>query len=261
MNDFNRFFVCAVLISTAVAAQEIGTEIPDNSKNVTDAGVVYSTVGMEGMGDTPVVVAPSTETDPGGRIRWGVSGNLGWHFPSSAFTFGIDGRVGYQISNIFSAYAIIGAAAGFGFGVTSSVRGASLSVTGISYLYLGGMAELMLGDLFFVGAGPVIAQGGYAGSSVGASGAGIAQVSNIASVGFKPGLDVRLGLQFGSKNPQTHRRGGFSLGLDVMTLLHPNSTITTFRADGPGGTAGAAINTTGLTVSVIPMLMLGYDAR
>ena len=56
--------------------------------------------------DAPV--AMPMDTDPGGRVRWGVSGNLGWHLPQSAFTFGGEGRIGYQITNMLGAYAIVG---------------------------------------------------------------------------------------------------------------------------------------------------------
>ena len=215
---------------------------------------------MEGLDPNMTVTHPADAPveDPGGRVRWGVSGNLGWHFPSSAFTFGIDGRVGFQISNLFSAYAIFGAGAGFGFG--GGTQG--VSATALTYIYLGGIAELMFADLFFVGAGPVLAQGAYVGGEVGLSSAGISQTIGVSSVGIKPGLDLRLGIQLGKTNQETHRRGGFSIGLDVLTLMHLDSTITTTRRDGPGGTTGTPIVRTGqLGVSVIPMLMLGYDAR
>lgn len=214
----------------------------------------------------PVAAAPmpmdAPMEDPGGRVRWGVSGNLGWHLPSSAFTFGAEGRIGYQISNMFGAYAIVGGTVGLGFGVSTSIQGANVSITALSYYYFGAIAELMLGNLFYVGGGPVLANGAYVGASVGASADGVAEVKNIVAAGLKPGLDIRLGLGLGrASGPPSFRRGGFNLGLDALILFHPNSIITTIRADGPNGTAGAGVTTNGLTVSLVPMLMLGYDAR
>lgn len=202
------------------------------------------------------------EEDPGGRVRWGVSGNLGWHIPTPAFTFGAEGHIGYQISNMFSAYAIVGGTVGLGFGVSANgITGASVSLTAISYYYFGAIAELMLGNLFYVGAGPVIANGAYVSGLVGASADGRAEVKNIVAAGLKPGLDIRLGLGLGRTNPApSFRRGGFNLGLDAMILFHPNSIITTVTADA-NGNAGAGVTTNGLTASVVPMLTLGYESR
>jgi|CXWL01.1.fsa_nt_gi hypothetical protein len=98
---------------------------------------------------------------------------------------------------------------------------------------------------------------------MGATSAGVAEVNVITSAGLKPGFDIRLGLGLpGSKGTASFRRSGFNIGIDAMVLFHPNSLIVTQRADGPNGTAGASVRTDGaLTVSVVPMLMLGYDMR
>ena len=52
------------------------------------------------------LVDPSV--DPGGRVRWGVSANLGWHLPQSALTLGLEGRAGYQVGRVLSIYGVLG---------------------------------------------------------------------------------------------------------------------------------------------------------
>lgn len=241
-----KTLVLAALVSSAAFAQE--TPPPPPMPPPTAAA--------------PAPAADAPMEDTGGRVRWGLSANIGWHAPSPALTFGGEGKIGYVFSNLFNAYAVIGGTVGLGFGVNTSVQGASVSLTAISYYYFGAIAELMFGNLFYVGAGPIFASGAYVGASVGADAAGVAEVSNITSAGFKPGVDLRLGLGFGRpKGPPSFRRGGFNLGLDAMMLFHPNSIITTVKADGPNGTAGASVTTNGLTVSVVPMLTLGYESR
>jgi hypothetical protein len=198
--------------------------------------------------------------DPGGRIRWGVNGALGWHFPASAFTLGAEGRVGYQFSNAFSAYGTLGATAGLGLGVNSSVRGATVTATGLSYYYFGAMAELVFGDSFWLAGGGFLGSGGYASGIVTASNSG-GQVQNVTSVGIKPGLDVRAGVSLGrAHGPPSFRRGGFNIGIDLKLVFHPDALVSTAAVDS-NGNAGASITTTAVAASVVPMLMLGYDAR
>jgi len=199
--------------------------------------------------------------DPGGRVRWGVSGALGWHFPQSMFTVGAEGRVGYQVSNIFSIYGALGGTGGFGFGASVGFEGVEVNLNVISYYYLGAIAEAMFGDRFYIGGGPVIASGVIGGFTSGVDFDGVAYVTEQHSAGFKPGLNVRFGLGVGKPRAPSMRRGGFNLGVDVLTLFHPSSVFIKTRADGPNGTAGASIQSEGLGVSVVPMLTLGYDAR
>lgn len=216
----------------------------------------------------PVDVAPPTrpmdspmvEEDPGGRVRWGVSGNLGWHIPQSAFTFGAEGRIGYQISNIIGAYAIVGGTVGLGIGGSGSATGASVSITALSYYYFGAIAEFMFGNLFYVGGGPVLANGGLAGFTAngGTTGGGF---TTVADGGLMPGLDLRLGLGLGRQNPApSFRRGGFNLGFNALILLHPDTVVGRAQADSSGN-VGVEVKTNELTVTVTPMLMLGYDSR
>lgn len=198
--------------------------------------------------------------DPGGRVRWGVSGNLGWHLPQSAFTFGAEGRIGYQITNMLGAYAIVGGTVGLGIGGSASSTGASVSVTAVSYYYFGAIFEAMFADLFYVGGGPVLANGALAGVSAsgGTSGAG---VTTVVDTGLMPGIDLRLGLGLGRPNPApSFRRGGFNLGLNALVLFHPDTLVGRATADSSGN-VGAEVKTNELTVTVTPMLMLGYDSR
>lgn len=196
-----------------------------------------------------------TTQDPGGRLRWGVSGNLGWHFPHSAFTLGLEGRFGYQVSDLFGAYAILGGTAGFGLGGSVSPSGALVSAAALARGYLGAIAELLLRNTFFVGAGPVFALGlASAISPGGTDGVGTAFFSHS---GPSFGLDVRLGVQLGRKTAA--RKSGFSLGLSALTLLHPDTTVVRSQAGMNGGTID--VTTTELMVTFTPMLMLGFDWR
>jgi hypothetical protein len=227
------------LVSSIAFAQEASTEAPP----------------------PPPPESAATEAAPAstGRFRWGASGNLGWHIPQAAFTFGGEGRVGYQINSIFGAYATLGGVAGFGFGASGGAGGGQVSATALSRWYIGAIAELFLGDIFFVGAGPVFANGGLVGAIVSGSADGVGTAA-FAHAGPTFGLDARLGLQLGRQNggPGT-RKSGFSLGLTAMTLFHPNTTVVRTQAGMNGGTID--VTTTELTVTVTPMLMLGYDWR
>ena len=211
--------------------------------------------------DSPVrAEAPvMTEQDPGGRVRWGVSGNLGWFVPHSAFTLGAEGKIGYQVSNLFSAYGILGGTFGFGFGGTASSTGGSVGIVGVGYYFVGAVAELMFADIFYVGGGALLAGGGYGVAGISA-GTGGGSVTAIAAGGFAPGLDVRLGLGLGRTQPApSFRRGGFNLGLDAKILFHPNTSVT--RVEGSSGGGSVNVVTNELSVSVTPMLTLGYDMR
>lgn len=206
------------------------------------------------------VDSPMVEEDPGGRVRWGISGDFGWHIPQSAFTFGAEGRIGYQISNMISAFAIAGFTVGLGIGGSGSATGASVSLTALSYYYFGAIAEFMLGNLFYFGGGPVLANGALAGITAngGTNGGGF---TTVADAGLMPGLDLRLGLGLGRQNPApSFRRGGFNLGVNALILLHPDTVVGRAQADSMGN-VGAEVKTNELVVTVTPMLMLGYDSR
>lgn len=237
----NKLILAAALASTVAFAQE--TPPPPPPPPAATAA--------------PVAEAPME--DPGGRVRGGISGNIGWHIPSM-FTIGVEGRVGYVISNMFNAYLIGGYTAGFGFGVSASATGGSVSASAVGYGYLGAIAEFVFGNLFYVGAGPAVAIGGFGSAGISAGTSGSGAISAVAHSGAAPGLDVRLGLHFGKKKgPPTFGRSGFNLGLDVLTLLRPGTAVTRLQADASG--AQISVTTNELYVTAAPMLTLGFDWR
>ena len=200
--------------------------------------------------------------DPGGRVRWGVSGNLGWHVPQSAFTLGLEGRAGYQVGRMLSLYGTLGFHGGLGIGGKINATGATITATGLFHGYLGALAELMFGDRFFLAGGPVIAWGTLAGVTTGGDSSGRGQLITSWAVGLKPGFDVRLGIGFGKvRGPPSFRRGGFNLALDVLVLVHPDGIVGRADLDTNTGTFGAEVTRAEAFTTVTPMLMLGYDAR
>ena len=246
----NKTLLLTALVSASVFAQEPSAPPPPPPQ---PAPYVAPTFPVR------PVDSPMLEEDPGGRIRWGVSGNLGWYIPYPAFTIGAEGRIGYQVSNVFSTYAIVGVTGGFGFGGSVSSSGASISATGISYYYFGAIAEAMFADIFYVGGGPVIASGllGIGGVSANSNGGTITALGHL---GAMPGLDLRLGLGLGRpRGPPTFRRGGFNLGLNVLMLLHPDTVVTRLTADSMGGEV--EVKTRELIFTATPRVQLGYDWR
>lgn len=196
--------------------------------------------------------------DPGGRIRWGASGNLGWHIPSF-FTFGAEVRAGYQFSNILSAYGVLGGTVGVGFGWNAPGDPTPAAhFSGLSHLYVGAIGELVFGDSFYVGGG-VIGASGTLVNFTGAASSGVVESTSTVAAGFIPGIDLRLGFGFGSARAPSFRRGGFNIGLDARMLFYPNALVVRTRYD--GNAVSAAVETRELAVTLIPMLMLGYDSR
>lgn len=216
----------------------------------------------------PIATAPAdapVAEDPGGRVRWGLSANIGWHFPASAFAAGLEGHIGWQFSRMFSLYAVVGTNFGVGFSVSTKANGGSGGVTAFGAYYGGAIAELMLADMFYVGAGPLIGSGGYAGVEVAADSSGNEQLKVLAQSGLNFGIDGRLGINFGKPKGDSHRRGGFNLGIDVQTVFRPNTAVVTQTAqpnpNGGAPTFGVGVSTNEVTASVMPFLTLGYDAR
>jgi hypothetical protein len=163
---------------------------------------------------------------------------------------------------VLSLYGVLGFTGGLGIGGTITAQGATIRATGLIYGYLGALAELLLGDRFFLAGGPVLATGTLAGVSTGADSSGQAQLTTSWAVGLKPGFDVRLGIGFGRVHgAPSFRRGGFNLGLDALVLFHPNGIVGRASLDTNTGNFGAEVKTSEALVTVTPMLMLGYDAR
>jgi len=200
------------------------------------------------------------ETDPGGRVRWGIGAGAGVHIgiPYPVFGMQLKGRVGYQVSNLFGVYLDLGGDFGVGGQVSASASGGSASATGLGHFFVQALAELILGDLFYVAGGGGIAYGGLGILGVDATSNG-GGVSAIAQGGVSPAFDVKLGLSFGKPRPGSFRRGGFNLGIDAQMVLHTNATVARVQGDGMGG--NITVNTNESVFTITPMLTLGYDAR
>lgn len=182
------------------------------------------------------------------------------HFgiPYPVFGMQLKGRVGYQISNLLGVYVDLGGDFGVGGQVSANSMGGSASATGLGHFFIQALAEIMLGDLFYVGGGGGLAYGGLGigGVDVSTGGGG---VSAIAAGGFNPAFDVKLGLGFGKPKPGSWRRGGFNLGIDAQMVLHTGAVVTRVQADMNGGSIN--VNTQETVFTITPMLTLGYDAR
>ncbi len=192
--------------------------------------------------------APVRDLSDDGRFRWGVNGQVGWFVPQPTFTFGAEGRFGWQVNRLFSAYGQFG----FGAGLFLGLDRGQLVFNLLSQWYVGAMGEVNFGDLFFLAAGPGIGRFGLGGVTFNVTsstrGEGVR-----AYGGWTPSFDFRAGFTFGARNPETGRRGGFTLALDLRAVFPLESTIETF---GPGATTR-----TGPAWGLLPMLMLGYDSR
>jgi hypothetical protein len=205
--------------------------------------------------DAPVTEAPR---DPGGRVRWGMGGGIGWHSPYGAFGLSLEGRIGSQFGSVLSAYVAIGAHVGVGAGLAGNGLGAAAQGTLIGHLTVAGLIELLFAHHFSVAAGPAFGLG-----AMGLGGLGIATtggtITGVSAAGFKPGFDVRAAWGFHAPNPRTHRRRGFVIGVDVLTLFHLNGTVTEVVTDFNG--AETTVSRSSTLVTVTPMLTLGYESR
>jgi hypothetical protein len=244
MKQIRSFAFSLCLISTLPAAAQVAT-------TETAASDAPTTIDATG----PAAVSPESA----GRVRWGVNAQLGTLIPGPMVAFGVDGRVGWTFNRMFALYGTFGYAAGAWIGGSFSGSGGSVTASGLGNWYLGVNGEMNLGDLFFVAAGPGIGSGGWATVGVGADSSGSATQRATAASGILPSLDLKLGFGFGKRNPETGRRGGFTLGIDARLLFAPNSVFAEQSASGGG--ASQTVETRGMAVGLVPMLMLGYDSR
>lgn len=194
-----------------------------------------------------------------GHFRWGISGMGGSFFPGpTTIAFGAEGRVGYALDRTLTLYGSLGSVAGIGFGGEVSNNNSSLSVSAVSYWYIGANVDALVAGPLFVGAGAAFGKGawGVVSQSAGTNGAG---QEVIAAGGFMPSADARLGLHFG-KTKDNGKRGGFVLALDLRVLIAPDSAETKQSASSTGG-ASQSVTTDTTAIGYSPMLMLGYDMR
>lgn len=194
-----------------------------------------------------------------GHFRWGISGMGGSFFPGpTTIAFGAEGRVGYALDRTLTLYGSIGSVAGIGFGGEVSNTNSSLSVSAVSYWYIGANVDALLAGPLFVGAGAAVGRGAWGVVSQSAGSNGASQ-EVIAAGGFMPSADARLGLHFG-KTKDNGKRSGFVLALDMRVLIAPDSAQTNQNASSTGG-ASQSVTTSTTAVGFAPMLMLGYDLR
>jgi len=159
---------------------------------------------------------PVAEPEPStSRFRWGISGAGGPMMGGySGGAGGIDARFGMQFDSLFAVYAqpvlLLGA------GASANVQGAS--ATGLALYGFGALADVTLGDLFYVAAGPELLFG-----AIGEASATSSSASASGSTGPFFSLAARVGLAFGSTRPD--RRSAFTVGLHLHTLFANETAI------------------------------------
>lgn len=200
-----------------------------------------------------------------GRFRFGIAAGLGTFFPGPMISYGLAGRAGWQFTNILGAYATFGKTSGLWLGGSLNVGsgGASISqsVSFVDYWQFGLEGEAILGNRFYVAAGPKIVNGGWGfiAQSVG-GGSGGASVNQTAGVvsGWLPAVGTRIGLAFGKPNPETGRRGGFNMAIDTTFVFGSGGVKVNQSAGGTGISQSVApLGGVGIT----PMLTFGYELR
>jgi hypothetical protein len=152
------------------------------------------------------------------RFRWGISAIGGpiLYSGSSAGAGGVDVRFGAQINKMFAVYGqpvlLIGG------GASASVGGTNVSASALVLGGTGVLADITLGDLFYIAAGPELL-GGAAGSSS----SGTAGSSASASSGAFFSVAARTGFALGSMKPE--RRKAFTIGLDFRAIFTPGDPV------------------------------------
>jgi hypothetical protein len=155
-------------------------------------------------------IAPQPEPATA-RFRWGISAAGGPVLGGfSGGAGGIDARFGAQLNRYFAIYAqpVLLVAAG----ASSNASGAS--GTAIGLYGVAALADLTLGDLFYVAAGPELLAGGVGTASASTNGT---TRKDSASTGPFFSVAARAGFAFGSQRPT--RRKAFTVGLDLHTIF------------------------------------------
>lgn len=192
-------------------------------------GFKGTAAAQDGAADAPAV---QSETEQGGkdepsesRFRWGISGAGGPLMGGySGGAGGITTRFGWQLDSMLGFYGepllLLGA------GASADIEGAS--ATGIALYGLGAMADITLGDFFYIAAGPEVLLG-----AIGEASAGGMTASAEAATGPFFSLATRAGFALGSVRP--NRRSAFTIGLDMHVVLAEE-------------------------VAIMPLIALGYEA-
>jgi len=184
---------------------------------------------------------------------------FGTFFPGpTTFSIGIEARFGWALNQTITVYGNAAAVGGIGFGADVDDKGGSASVSAVSYWVLGANVDALVVGPLFVGGGAGIGKAGWGVIEEHASSNGGGS-KVIAAGGWTPSIDGRIGISTGSPNPQTGKRAGFYLALDVRVLIAPNGTETTQEATATGGRQSVVTDTT--AIGIAPMLHLGFDSR
>lgn len=213
----------------------------------------------------PAGAAPG-ESSQAGRFRWGLGLAGGTFFPigssvpQSGVHFGFEARFGYQASSSFAVYLNLALAGGFSASFSDTLVGASL----IGYGAAGLLGELTVADRFFLALGPVLGGGGWLGASGQGSLSGAAAGAYVIAGGTLPGVDLKVGFGFGDPDA-SGRRNQFTLGLDLLTLFAPGARFGTgdvqLDPSNPSASPSNGRETTAVSVVMVPLLVLGFDAR
>lgn len=252
---------CAVTMTSLMAnAQDAPAPAPTSPTTVPTEPAPATPAPATTAPTTAAPAAATPEEPPNeGHFRWGISGMAGTFFPGpTTIAFGVEGRAGYAFDQTVTLFGSVGSVGGIGFGGDVSSTGGSLSVSAVSYWYIGANIDALLAGPLFAGAGVAIGRGGWGVVSQSASSGGASQ-EVIAAGGIMPSGNLRLGLMAGKLNQKTGKRSGFMFALDLRVLVAPDSAST--QQSGGNGGASQSVTTSTTAVGYSPMLMLGYELR
>jgi len=251
--------IAAVAGAASLFVSTLGAAQPADAPRAEGApGATAETAPQPAPATTPV--SPS-----GGHIRWGITGGPGTFFPGPMVTIAAEGRIGWQFTSILGAYATVGFTEGYWFGgslnVGSGGAGVSMNFRYVDYWQFGVEGEAILGNTFFVAAGPKIVKGGWGfvgqGVDAGSGGASAEQYAGIVS-GWLPAVGTRIGLAFGKVNPATGKRGGFNMAIDT-TFVFGSGGVEIKQSAGTTGVSQRVAPLGG--IGITPILMFGYEMR
>jgi hypothetical protein len=220
-------WVCLAVPSSALAqdGQPVYTAPPPSS------GQTQTQTQPAPNQPPPVVVAPAPEQKYFPRFRWGVWFEGGPYFYGSS-TGGAGGtnvRMGVQVNEMLGFY---GQAIGvLGGGASVKPTGTTPAINASAFVGAGfaAMADLTLGNLFFIAAGPELMAG-----IIGADRQDPKTLKTEAAAGAFFSIAARMGLALGNTTNPKQRRA-FTFGLDFHMVLTPFDPV------------------------IAPMIALGYD--
>jgi hypothetical protein len=224
-----------------------------SSRTIVVALLVCLPMAAQAQEETPVPDHVS-----GTRFRWGVDGQAGYFLPVKILDWGASARFGAQLNDTFGVFLDLGYLFGIGIGGSVSSNGASIKLATLSFWQIGVMGEASLGDRFFIAAGPMLFSGGWTAVSQSADSSGnVSQNVVAAGDNVLPGLDLRIGVGFGSRQ-SNGRKAGFNISLDTKLLYAP---VTSVSQSVSGSSVNQSVKVGDHQLGITPMLMLGYDAR